>query len=77
MRDIEAIWWDHVLTCDAGGLQVIPVKMDGEGLLPSGTGGLEDVLGSWDPANGKRPHLLYTVTYVDLRTLGKNLLTHS
>ena len=44
------------------GLQVVPVKIDLEGMLPSGPGGLEDVLENWDFSKGKRPHLMYTVT---------------
>lgn len=44
------------------GLQVTPVKMDLEGMLPTGPGGLEDVLENWDESKGKRPHLMYTVT---------------
>jgi DNA-binding transcriptional MocR family regulator len=44
------------------GLQVVPVKMDAEGMRPTGKGGLEDVLANWDFKIGKRPHLMYTVT---------------
>lgn len=44
------------------GLQVVPVKIDLEGMLPTGEGGLEDVLANWDCKKGKRPHLMYTVT---------------
>ena len=44
------------------GLLVTPVKMDLEGMLPYGPGGLEDVLKNWDESKGKRPHLMYTVT---------------
>jgi len=44
------------------GLNVVPVKIDLEGMLPSGPGGLEDVLKNWDESKGKRPHLMYTVT---------------
>jgi len=44
------------------GIQVVPVKIDNEGMLPSGPGGLEDVLENWDDSIGKRPHLMYTVT---------------
>jgi len=44
------------------GLQVVPVRMDLEGMLPTGPGGLEDVLKNWDESKGKRPHLMYTVT---------------
>ncbi|KAL2062719.1 hypothetical protein VTL71DRAFT_5791 [Oculimacula yallundae] len=44
------------------GVQIVPVKIDLEGMLPNGPGGLEDVLENWDESKGKRPHLLYTVT---------------
>lgn len=44
------------------GLQVVPVRMDSEGMLPTGKGGLEDILKNWDFQTGKRPHLMYTVT---------------
>ncbi|KAK7953961.1 hypothetical protein PG996_014847 [Apiospora saccharicola] len=44
------------------GLNVVPVEMDGEGMLAEGPGGLEDVLANWDESKGKRPHLIYTVT---------------
>ncbi|KAF9769326.1 hypothetical protein IL306_013270 [Fusarium sp. DS 682] len=35
--------------------------MDHEGLLAYGEGSLSDVLQNWDPAKGKRPHVLYTI----------------
>ncbi|KAG4439125.1 hypothetical protein IFR05_005412 [Cadophora sp. M221] len=44
------------------GVQIVPVAIDLEGMLPSGPGGLEDVLENWDESKGKRPHLMYTVT---------------
>lgn len=44
------------------GVQIVPVKADGGGMVATGPGSLEDVLENWDPANGRRPHLLYTVT---------------
>jgi DNA-binding transcriptional MocR family regulator len=44
------------------GLQIVPVTIDLEGMLPTGPGGLEDVLENWDESKGKRPHLMYTVT---------------
>ncbi|KAL2191900.1 PLP-dependent transferase [Thermothelomyces heterothallicus CBS 203.75] len=44
------------------GVQIVPVKADASGMAVDGPGGLEDVLANWDPAKGKRPHLLYTVT---------------
>lgn len=44
------------------GVQVVPVSSDEHGMLPTGEGSLEDVLENWDPAKGKRPHLMYTVT---------------
>lgn len=47
------------------GIQVVGVEMDGAGMAVEGPGGLEDVLASWDDSKGKRPHLMYTVTYVE------------
>jgi DNA-binding transcriptional MocR family regulator len=44
------------------GLQIVPVRVDLEGMVPTGEGGLEDVLANWDFRTGKRPHLMYTVT---------------
>jgi len=44
------------------GIQIVTVEIDGEGILAKGPGSLEDVLRNWDPARGKRPHVLYTVT---------------
>ena len=44
------------------GLQIVPVKIDLEGMRPDGPGGLEDVLENWDESKGRRPHLMYTVT---------------
>lgn len=46
------------------GLRLVTVKMDAEGMLASGPGGLQDVLENWDEKQGKRPHLLYTITCV-------------
>lgn len=47
------------------GVQAIPVKVDGEGMVPFGPGGLDDVLNSWDFSKGKLPSFIYTVTYVN------------
>lgn len=44
------------------GVQIVPVKADGGGMVATGPGSLEDVLENWDPSKGRRPHLLYTVT---------------
>ncbi|KAL8820242.1 MAG: hypothetical protein Q9191_007557 [Dirinaria sp. TL-2023a] len=44
------------------GLNIVPVKLDDEGMTASGKGGLADVLANWDYAKGQRPHLIYTVT---------------
>ncbi|KAL9620264.1 MAG: hypothetical protein Q9160_005163 [Pyrenula sp. 1 TL-2023] len=44
------------------GLNIVPVKIDDEGMLAKGKGGLEDVLIHWDFNKGKRPHMMYTVT---------------
>jgi len=44
------------------GMNIVPVKVDDEGMTTSGPGGLEDVLENWDSINGRLPHLMYTVT---------------
>lgn len=44
------------------GLNIVPVKIDDEGMVAKGKGGLEDVLVNWDFNKGKRPHIMYTVT---------------
>lgn len=44
------------------GLTITTVKIDDEGMIAAGPGGLEDVLEKWDYSRGKRPHLVYTVT---------------
>lgn len=46
------------------GMQFVPVKADEGGMVATGPGSLEDVLANWDYSKGRRPHLMYTVTYV-------------
>ncbi|KAG0646545.1 Aromatic amino acid aminotransferase [Hyphodiscus hymeniophilus] len=58
----EFAYMNAVQAARPRGLQVTPVKIDFEGMLPTGPGGLEDVLENWDESKGKRPHLMYTVT---------------
>lgn len=43
------------------GVRIVPVEIDGQGMLAKGPGGLEDILDNWDLTQGRRPHLLYTV----------------
>ncbi|RMD42198.1 hypothetical protein DV735_g2919, partial [Chaetothyriales sp. CBS 134920] len=68
VRDREAILCEEFAYMNAiqsvqwRGLAVVPVKIDEEGMLADGPGGLADVLANWDILKGKRPHLLYTVT---------------
>jgi len=55
----------RIYECHSGrarGVQPVPVKIDFEGMLVTGKGGLADVLENWDVSKGKRPHLMYTVT---------------
>lgn len=47
------------------GVQIVPVKADEGGMVATGPGSLEDVLANWDYNKGRRPHLMYTVTYVE------------
>jgi len=58
----EFAFMSAVQTARARGLNIVPVKIDWEGMLPDGLGGLEEVLANWDETKGKRPHLVYTVT---------------
>jgi DNA-binding transcriptional MocR family regulator len=58
----EFAYMNAVQSARPRGLNVVPVKIDLEGMVPGGKGGLEDVLENWDVRQGKRPHLLYTVT---------------
>ncbi|KAJ9148243.1 Aromatic amino acid aminotransferase [Pleurostoma richardsiae] len=44
------------------GVQTVPVVADEGGMVTTGPGGLEDVLGNWDESKGRRPHLMYSVT---------------
>lgn len=44
------------------GVAIVPVAIDSEGMMPTGPGGLDDVLENWDASKGRRPHLMYTVT---------------
>lgn len=46
------------------GVRTVPVKIDKEGMLPFGPGGVEDILENWDIRQGKRPHMMYTITCV-------------
>lgn len=58
----EFAYMNAIQTARPRGLQIVPVKIDLEGMMPYGKGGLEDVLENWDDRKGKRPHLMYTVT---------------
>jgi len=58
----EFAFMNAVQAAKPRGVQVAPVKIDLEGMVPDGPGGLEDVLENWDDSKGKRPHLMYTVT---------------
>ncbi|KZF20148.1 PLP-dependent transferase [Xylona heveae TC161] len=44
------------------GMNVVPVDIDDQGMIPYGEGSLEDILSNWDTKKGKRPHLMYIVT---------------
>lgn len=56
------VYMNAVGTVQPRGVQVVPVEIDGEGMLAYGPGGLEEVLKNWDPRNGRRPHFIYSVT---------------
>ena len=68
IRDREGIlceeyaYMNAVQTAAPRGLNIVPVKIDDEGMLAYGPGGLADILDNWDVYRGKRPHIIYTVT---------------
>ncbi|KAH8147765.1 uncharacterized protein LAJ45_08231 [Morchella importuna] len=50
-------------TAEPLGVGIIPVAVDSQGMLARGKGGLRDVLENWNEwEQGKRPHMMYTVT---------------
>jgi DNA-binding transcriptional MocR family regulator len=57
----EFAYMNAIQTVAPRGLNVAGVVMDGQGMLASGKGGLQDVLENWDFRLGRRPHLMYTV----------------
>lgn len=68
VRDREGIlceefcYMNAVQAAKPRGLNIAPVKIDDEGMLAEGPGGLRDVLENWNTKAGRRPHLMYTVT---------------
>ncbi|KAF4765652.1 hypothetical protein HAV15_003798 [Penicillium sp. str.  len=58
----EFAYMNAIQTVSPRGLNVAGVVMDGQGMLASGKGGLQDVLENWDFRRGRRPHLMYTVS---------------
>lgn len=51
-----------IQSASSRGLNIVPVAVDDEGMCASGPRGLERVLANWDHTNGRRPHMMYTVT---------------
>lgn len=62
----EFCYMNAVQTAKPRGLNVVPVKVDNEGMRASGEGGLADVLERWDESKGKRPHLMYICSRYDV-----------
>lgn len=58
----EFAYMNAIQTVSPRGLNIAGVVMDGQGMLASGKGGLQDVLENWDFRRGRRPHLMYTVS---------------
>ncbi|EMC93965.1 hypothetical protein BAUCODRAFT_74593 [Baudoinia panamericana UAMH 10762] len=58
----EFCYMNAVQAARPRGLNIVPVKIDDEGMKADGPGGLRDVLEKWDTKKGKRPHLMYMVT---------------
>jgi len=58
----EYVYMNGIQAAQSRGLNIVPVAIDAEGMLPHGPRGLDDVLENWDFRRGRRPHLMYTVT---------------
>lgn len=58
----EFAYTNAIQTVRPHGLNIVGVAMDGQGMRVTGKGGLADVLDNWDFRQGRRPHLMYTVT---------------
>jgi DNA-binding transcriptional MocR family regulator len=58
----EHVYMQPVQAARPRGMNIVPVKIDHQGMRAEGVGALRDVLENWDYGRGKRPHLLYTVT---------------
>lgn len=71
----EYAYMNGIQACKPRGLNIVPVGVDDEGMRASGPGGLQDVLENWDEQRGKRPHLMYTVTWVAQERTAWHFLT--
>ncbi|KAL6233946.1 hypothetical protein BDW75DRAFT_213749 [Aspergillus navahoensis] len=58
----EFVYMNAIQTVKPRGLNIVPVAIDAEGMLPHGPGALDEVLENWDYRKGRRPHLMYTIT---------------
>ncbi|OQE19543.1 hypothetical protein PENSTE_c015G03542 [Penicillium steckii] len=58
----EFAYMNAIQTAQPRGLNIVGIAMDGEGMRVTGKGGLQDVLENWDSRQGRRPHMMYTVT---------------
>ncbi|OAX80685.1 hypothetical protein ACJ72_04974 [Emergomyces africanus] len=69
IRDRESIlceefaYMNAIQTVRPRGINVVTVAMDSDGMMVDGKRGLADILENWDFSRGRRPHLMYTVTY--------------
>ncbi|PWW72325.1 PLP-dependent transferase [Tuber magnatum] len=69
----EYTYPNAIQTADPYGVSTAPVKVDAEGMLAEGKGGLRDVLENWDHRKfGRRPRFMYTVT-IGQNPTGANL----
>lgn len=60
----EFAYMNAIQTARPRGLNIVPVAVDSYGMSVSGSCGLEEILENWDFSLGRRPHLMYTVTWV-------------
>ncbi|KAJ5419290.1 uncharacterized protein N7487_002840 [Penicillium crustosum] len=57
----EFVYGPPIAQIKPKGINVVPIKMDAEGILAHGDGSLSHVLQTWNSALGKRPHVVYVI----------------
>jgi DNA-binding transcriptional MocR family regulator len=57
----EFVYPPPIAQIRARDVNVVPVRIDDQGMLAEGPGGLRDVIENWDYTKGRLPHVLYII----------------